>query len=48
MDGIRSEQVDASTSVCPGGIIGIRIQALIAICERRLFTRRADRIVDDE
>ena len=24
MGGIRSEQVDASTSVCPGGIIGIR------------------------
>ena len=26
VDGIRSEQVDALTSVCPGGIIGIRRQ----------------------
>jgi hypothetical protein len=25
MDGIRSEQVDASSSVCPDGIVGIRI-----------------------
>ncbi|MGP0001843.1 MAG: hypothetical protein ACLPKW_29455 [Acetobacteraceae bacterium] len=25
MDGIRSEQVDASSSVCPDGIVGIRM-----------------------
>jgi len=26
VDGIRSEQVDASSSVCPDGIVGIRSQ----------------------
>ena len=28
MDGIRSEQVDASSSVCPDGIVGIRNQII--------------------
>ena len=56
MDGIRSEQVDASTSVCPGGIVGIRSVGACdvisrvprALVDRARFAEKQDERADDQ